>query len=55
MPPTAIGEILGLTQLEPLIEQKQEMRPLWVRWEFLVVIFGCLFVEWGVRKQFGLS
>ncbi|MGE3780328.1 MAG: hypothetical protein AB7F89_24275, partial [Pirellulaceae bacterium] len=55
LPPTAIGEILGLTQLEPLIEQKQEMRPLWVRWEFLVVIFGCLFVEWGVRKQFGLS
>lgn len=55
LPPTAIGEILKLTDLEPVITEKTETLPLWVQWKFLWIVFGCLFSEWVIRKRMGLS
>ena len=55
IPPTAVEEILQLTDLKPEVTQKMETRPLWVEWKYLWVIFGCLNVEWIARKIRGLS
>lgn len=55
IPPTAVEEILQLTDLKPEVTQKMETRPLWVEWKYLWVIFGCLKVEWIARKIKGLS
>ena len=55
IPPTAVEEILQLTDLKPEVTQKMETRPLWVEWKYLWVIFGCLNVEWIARKIKGLS
>jgi hypothetical protein len=55
LPPTAVAEILALTNLDPIISESTEVLPLWVQWKFLWVIFGSLFAEWGVRKNMGLS
>jgi hypothetical protein len=55
IPPTAVEEILQLTNLKPEVTQKLETRPLWVEWKYLWVIFGCLNVEWIARKIKGLS
>ncbi len=55
LPPTAVSEVLALTDLAPRVTQKTDTSPLWVRWEFLGVICGCLLCEWVVRKRMGLS
>jgi hypothetical protein len=55
VPPTAISEILALTNLEPVVSTKIEQRPLWVQWKYLWIVFGCLQLEWIVRKRLGLS
>jgi hypothetical protein len=55
LPPTAVGEILGLTNFDPIITESTEVIPLWVQWKFLWIVFGCLFSEWAIRKQLGLS
>lgn len=55
LPPTAIGEILSLTDLAPITTEKTDSVPLWVQWKFLWIVFGCLFSEWAVRKWMGLS
>jgi hypothetical protein len=55
LPPTAVGEILDLTDFDPIITESTEVVPLWVQWKFLWIVFGCLFSEWGLRKRFGLS
>jgi hypothetical protein len=54
-PPTAVAEILELTNLEPIVSERVERRPLWVRWKYLWIVFGCLQVEWVIRKWKGLS
>ena len=55
VPPTAISEVLALTNLEPIVSTKVEHRPLWVQWKYLWIVFGCLQLEWIVRKRLGLS
>ncbi len=55
LPPTAIEEVLQLTNLKPLVVEKLETRPLWVEWKYLWIIFGCLQIEWIARKVKGLS
>jgi hypothetical protein len=54
-PPTAVAEILELTNLEPIVTERTERRPLWVQWKYLWIVFGCLQVEWVIRKWRGLS
>ena len=55
LPPTAVDEVLRLTNLEPEVAQKMESRPLWLQWKYLWIVFGCLQTEWIVRKVKGLS
>lgn len=55
LPPTAVEEVLRLTNLEPEVTQKMESRPLWLQWKFLWIVFGCLQTEWIIRKVKGLS
>lgn len=55
VPPTAVAEILELSDLEPIVTERQERVPLWLEWKYLWLIFGCLQVEWTVRKWKGLS
>ena len=55
LPPTAVEEVLRLTNLEPEVAQKMETKPLWLEWKYLWIVFGCLQTEWIVRKIKGLS
>ena len=55
VPPTAIDEILKLTNLEPLMSETIQQQPLWVQWKYLWIVFGCLQSEWIVRRRLGLS
>jgi hypothetical protein len=54
-PPTAVAEILELTNFEPIVSERVERRPLWVRWKYLWIVFGCLQIEWCIRKWKGWS
>jgi hypothetical protein len=54
IPPTAIGEVLNLVSFAPEVTENVERTPLWNRWSNLVIVLGCLFTEWGVRKCKGL-
>lgn len=55
LPPTAVSEVIALTNLEPEITEKVETQPLWVQWKFLWIVFACLQTEWIIRKWKGLS
>lgn len=55
LPPTAIDEILKLTNLEPLVSETIQQQPLWVQWKYLWIVFGCLQSEWIIRRRLGLS
>lgn len=55
VPPTAIEEILELTDLDPIVSERVERRPLWLEWKYLLLVFGCLQTEWVIRKWRGLS
>ncbi len=55
IPPTAIEEILALTNLEPIVSEKIQQKPLWVQWKYLWIVFGCLQFEWIIRRRLGLS
>jgi hypothetical protein len=55
LPPTAVAEVLKLTNLEPIVTQSTQTLPLWVQWKFLWMVFGCLLTEWSIRKYLGLS
>ena len=55
LPPTAVEEILELTNLEPIVTERIESRPLWLEWKYLWIVFGCLQIEWIIRKWKGLS
>ncbi len=54
VPPTAINEILELSSLAPEISERVEREPLWNRWSYLWIVFGCLTSEWVIRKRLGL-
>ena len=55
LPPTAVAEVLSLTNLDPIVTERIETRPLWLQWKYLWIVFGCLQVEWVIRKWKGLS
>ncbi len=55
LPPTAVDEILELTNLEPVVTHRVQRQPLWLRWKYLWLVFGCLQTEWIIRKWRGLS
>jgi hypothetical protein len=55
LPPTAVAEVLALTNLEPIVSETTETQPLWVQWKYLWLVFGCLLTEWSIRKYLGLS
>ncbi|TWU01652.1 hypothetical protein [Neorhodopirellula pilleata] len=55
LPPTAVDEILALTDLQPVVTHSIQREPLWSRWRYLWLIFGCLQTEWIIRKWRGLS
>ena len=50
-----VDEILRLTGRSPIVSERIERRPLWLEWKYLWLVFGCLQVEWIVRKWKGLS
>ena len=55
LPPTAVEEIIALTNVEPVVSERIETRPLWLEWKYLWIVFGCLQIEWVIRKWKGLS
>jgi hypothetical protein len=55
LPPTAVSEVLALTNLDPIVTETKKVQPLWAQWKFLWIVFGCLFTEWAMRKYRGLS
>jgi hypothetical protein len=55
LPPTAVEEVLSLTNLDPMVAETIETRPLWLEWKYLWIVFGCLQTEWIIRKWKGLS
>jgi hypothetical protein len=55
LPPTAVSEVLALTNLDPIVTVTTSVLPLWVQWKFLWIVFGCLCSEWAIRKYLGLS
>ncbi len=54
IPPTAIGEVLNLASFAPEMSETVQRTPLWNRWSDLLLVLGCLFTEWVVRKGKGL-
>ncbi len=55
LPPTAVSEVLALTDLTPVITEATQRKPLWDQWKYLWIVFGCLQIEWTIRKWRGLS
>jgi hypothetical protein len=55
LPSTSVEEVLELTNLDPIVTEKIERRPLWLEWKYLWIVFGCLQTEWIIRKWKGLS
>jgi len=55
LPATSVEEVLELTNLDPIVTEKIERRPLWLEWKYLWIVFGCLQTEWIIRKWKGLS
>jgi hypothetical protein len=54
IPPTAISEVLQLVSFTPDVSESIQRSPLWNRWSNLIIVLGCLFTEWTVRKGKGL-
>ena len=55
LPPSAVAEVLALTDLSPVVTESVQPIPLWSQWKYLWLVFGCLQTEWIVRKWRGLS
>jgi hypothetical protein len=54
VPPTAIDEVFQLVSFSPEVSERIERTPLWDRWTSLLLVLGCVFTEWIVRKGKGL-
>lgn len=54
IPPTAIDEVLQLVSFTPEVSERIERTTLWDRWSNLLLVLGCVFTEWTVRKLKGL-
>lgn len=55
LPPSAVAEVLALTDLSPVVTETVQQTPLWSQWKYLWLVFGCLQTEWMIRKWRGLS
>ena len=55
LPPTAVSEILALSDLRPIVSEITERTPLWIRWEILILMVACLSTEWIIRKSKGYT
>ena len=55
LPPSAVAEVLALTDLAPVVTETTSQNPLWSQWKYLWLVLGCLQVEWIIRKWRGLS
>jgi hypothetical protein len=54
IPPTALEEVLELVSFTPHVTETTERKPIWNHWSSLLVVLGCMFTEWTVRKSKGL-
>ena len=54
IPPTAIDEVLQMASFTPEVTEQIQRTPLWNRWSYMLLVLGCLFTEWVVRKAKGL-
>ncbi len=54
IPPTAVAEILALSELQAPAEETRSLQPIWPQWKYFWVVFVCLNLEWGIRKWKGL-
>lgn len=54
IPPTAIDEVFQLVSFTPEVSERIDRTPLWNRWSNLLLVLGCVFTEWIVRKSKGL-
>jgi len=54
VPPTAVEQLVELTDLEPGVNEKTVRGPMWSRWTFLILMCGVLTIEWTIRKTTGL-
>ena len=54
IPPTAIDEVFQLVSFTPEVSERIERTSLWNRWTSLLLVLGCVFTEWIVRKSKGL-
>lgn len=55
LPPTAVEEVFRLMSLDPEVTEQTTRTPIWNRWTNLLIVLGCLFTEWAVRKHKGLT
>ncbi|MEM6779072.1 MAG: hypothetical protein AAF670_15550 [Planctomycetota bacterium] len=55
LPPTAVAEVVDLTDLRPIITESTSSTPLWIRWEWMFLVIGCLSTEWIIRKSEGFA
>ncbi len=55
IPPTAVAEVFGLIDQSPIVSQSFRTDALWVRPRWLLIVVGCLTIEWWVRKRRGLT
>ena len=55
LPPTAVEEVIELTDLDPIVTETTKSNPLWSRWELMFLVIGCLSTEWVIRKWKGYS
>jgi hypothetical protein len=54
IPPTAMEEVFDLVSFTPQVHENVQRKTLWNRWSSLIIVVGCLFTEWIVRKSKGL-
>ncbi|MGE3315199.1 MAG: hypothetical protein AB7O26_08780, partial [Planctomycetaceae bacterium] len=54
VPPTAVQELVELTDLDPNVREETVRKPTWNRWNFLWLMCGVLCIEWTIRKKTGL-
>lgn len=54
IPPTAINEVMQLVSFTPEVSERVERTTLWDRWSNLLLVLGCVFSEWTIRKLKGL-
>lgn len=52
--PRALGEVLALLPFEADRQTIETRTPIWDRWSLLWLIFGCLAIEWIIRRRKGL-